>query len=171
MEIVVILSIILVYLLLTINKGIAPEKIPGDIDDAVDLEKKIQTAKVLFSPDWNLVLRTKKSLIGRLKGNAMKARGLCRNDIIIATPVEEQMQYLIKGDLILVETRDEKKPDSVKLTLREFDGELANGYIKTIAYNRFCTIRSAKHHKKDIVAVVEKFIKHERLLGNPLAVN
>jgi hypothetical protein len=171
MEIVVILSIILVYLLLTINKGIAPEIIPGDIDDAVDLEKKIQTSKILFSPDWNLVLGTKKSLIGRLKGNTMKARGLCRNDIVIATPIAEQMQYLNKGDLILVETRDEKKPDSVKLTLREFDGELANGYIKTIAYNRFCPTRSAKHRKKDIVAVVERFIKYERLLGNPLTVN
>jgi len=171
MVIVVILSIVLIYLLLTINKGIAPEKIPGGIDDAVDLEKKIQPGKFIFSPDWNLVLKAKESMVGRLKGNSMKARGLCRNDLIIAKPVEDRIQNLNKGDLILIETRDEKNPGSVKLTLREFDGELENGKIKTIAYNHFCPVRSAKHHKKDIVAVVEKFIKQEQLTRNPLAVN
>ncbi|HNX66015.1 MAG TPA: hypothetical protein PKH02_03980 [Bacteroidales bacterium] len=171
MEIVVILSIVLIYLLLTINKGIAPEKIPGGIDDAVDLEKKIQPGKFIFSPDWHLVLKAKESMVGRLKGNSMKARGLCRNDLVIAKPVEDKLQYLKKGDLILVETSDEKNPGSVKLALREFDGELENGIIKTIVYNRFCPIKSAKHHKKDIVAVVEKIIKQEQLLRNPLAVN
>jgi hypothetical protein len=171
MEIVVILSIVLVYLLLTINKGIAPEKIPGDIDDAVDLEKKIQTGRFLFSPDWNLIMRARKPLVGRLKGNTMKARGLCRNDLVIATPVDDRIQYLNKGDLILVETRDKEKPGQVKLALREFDGEMENGYIKTIAYNRFNPIKSVKHHKKDIVAVVEKCIRQEQLLINPLTVN
>jgi len=110
-------------------------------------------------------------MVGRLKGNSMKARGLCRNDLVIAKPVEDKLQYLKKGDLILVETSDEKNPGSVKLALREFDGELENGIIKTIVYNRFCPIKSAKHHKKDIVAVVEKIIKQEQLLRNPLAVN
>jgi len=54
MEIVVILSIVLIYLLLTINKGIAPEKIPGGIDDAVDLEKKFNPGNLSSPPTGTL---------------------------------------------------------------------------------------------------------------------
>lgn len=171
MVIVVILSAVLIYLLLTINKGIPPEKIPGDVDDAVIIENKFNTGKFLFSSEWNLVFKIRKSFVGRLKGNSMKARGLCRNDIIIANPVGDIKPQLKKGDLILVETSDPHNSGKSKITLREFDCELANGYISTIAYDRFCPVKTACHKTKDIIAVIDSHIKYERLTQKPLAVN
>jgi len=171
MEIVVILSAVLLYLLLTINKGIPPEKIPGDVDDAVIIENKFHPGRFLFSSDWNLVFKIRKSFIGRLKGNNMKARGLCRNDIIIANPVGNIKAHLNKGDLILVETPDPHNSGKPKIMLREFDCEIADGYISTIVYDKFCPVKSVCHKTKDIIAVIDSHIKYERLTEKPLAVN
>jgi len=171
MVIVVVLSVVLIYLLLTINKGVSPEIIPGDVDDAVDAGKMHLPRKYLLTPDWNLIFRKKFSLIARVKSNTMKVRGLYRNDIIVAHYVSDDSGTPERGDLIVLESVEKRNKRDTKLILREYDCELGNGFIQTICYKDFNTVRSKKFKKTDIVAVVDRQLKSDTFLTNPVIVN
>lgn len=171
MEVVIVLSALLIYLLLTINKGIGPGLKKADEDYVVPLEKSQLVKKCLFSPYWDLILQMNGSFIGRINGNSLKARGLVRNDIVVAKPVDKNCLNPKKGDLIIVKDSSDKMNMNSFFSIQEYAGELDNGFIQTICYKKFNPVKSTNHKTIDIIAIVQRHIKNDLLLKEPLSAN
>ena len=170
MEVVVVLSVLLIYLLLTINKGIPSEKRQKEKDEVVEIGKKQLIKKCLLSQEWNVVFQARRAFIGRLSGNAMRARGLFKNDFIIAKPYDRDRSLLKSGDLIIVRSEDEGMA-LPKYAISEFACELENGLIETVNYDEFNPVVSRKRRSRDIVAVVSSHIRSEVLKHIPVLAN
>ena len=164
MGIVLVLSIILIYLLLTINKGIPPEVKPGCKEDVTVVEKKSLLKKCLFSSEWHKAMKMEKSFTGMLNSDCMKARGLFKDDVIIARPVLSRRGSLKKGDLIIIKMVDEDAAGPERLVISEYNGDLGDGFIQTINYREYNPVISRKRRSRDIIAVVDSHIRSEALL-------
>jgi hypothetical protein len=162
--IICIVGLVITLLLDTKNPFSIPHIIAGDADTVVNVDQSLLRSKFTLFLDKDLILRPKETFIGRVVGNSMEMRGLTYDDLVIGRKVNPTKSDLKKGDLVVILISDTERKGFGKLKIREFDHYIDEKLIQTIKYQNGLAENSTPHNLIDVIAVVDRFVRSDKLL-------